>query len=102
MGEMRTVYLMVCAFLMQACAGQPSDVKCSLVPCEMSPPATFTATQEQAWQDCMKRARERSPVAIGSVALSTTAKTQRDYDACVSEAKQRSREGGWLGPADET
>jgi len=84
---MKAVYLIVCASLMQACVGQPSDLKCSLVPCEMSPPSTLTATQEQAWHDCMKRAREHSPVALDSVAISTTSKEQRDYDACVAEAK---------------
>jgi hypothetical protein len=84
---MRTAYLIVCASLLGACAGQPSDLKCSLVPCEMSPPSTFTATQEQAWHDCMKRTREQYPVALGSVAISTTSKEQRDYDACVTEAK---------------
>jgi hypothetical protein len=35
----------------------------------------------------MKRAREQYPVAMGSVAISTTSKEQRDYDAGVAEAK---------------
>src|ERR1700730_16464021 len=48
---------------------------------------TFTPTQRQAWIDCMKRMREQSPVAMGSVVISTIPKVQRDYDECVSEAK---------------
>jgi hypothetical protein len=84
---MRTIYLIMCACLIQACAGQPSDLKCILVPCQWSPPATFTPTQRQAWIDCMKRMREQSPVAMGPVVISTIPKVQRDYDECVSEAK---------------
>ena len=74
-------FLMGCAWLLQSCAGQPADLKCSLIPCQMQPPATFTAKQQTEFHDCWKR--EYS----GLIRLSTGAMLQRDYDKCVEEAK---------------
>jgi hypothetical protein len=70
--------------MLQSCAGEPADLKCSLVPCTMEPPATLTASQQQAWHDCMAR---KHP---SFIALSTGAMQQRDYDDCVLEAKATS------------
>jgi len=78
MDEMKTIYLIACACLIQACSGQPSDLKCSLLPCQMTPPATFTAQQQDAWHACMDRKRS---------VITTIPKEQRDYDACVAEAQ---------------
>lgn len=74
------------SLLIGACAGQPSDLKCSLVPCQTSPPENFTTAQQQAWHDCMTRKANERPLSLGAVGLKTITKVQRDYDACVTEA----------------
>jgi hypothetical protein len=79
--------LVLSACLMAGCAGQPSDLKCSLVPCHLTPPENFTAKQQGAWLECMKRTHERRPLSVGPVAITTMPKEQRDYDACVTEAQ---------------
>jgi hypothetical protein len=53
----------------------------------MEPPPALTATQQQAWHDCMEQKRQQHPIALGPIALSTIAKKQRDYDNCVALAK---------------
>ena len=67
--------------MLQSCAGEPADLKCSLVPCHMEPPAALTVKQTQAWHDCMSN-KHQFPIV-----LSTSAMNQRDYDDCVAEAK---------------
>jgi hypothetical protein len=74
------------SLLIGACAGQPSDLKCSLVPCQMSPPENFTTAQQQAWHDCMTRKANDRPLSLSPVGPTTIPKVQRDYDACVTEA----------------
>jgi hypothetical protein len=75
------------AWMFQSCAGEPADLKCSLVPCRTEPPMTLTANQRQAWHDCMNQRREEYPIALGPVGLTTTTKEQRDYDDCVSQVR---------------
>jgi hypothetical protein len=73
--------LLMSLWLLQSCTGQPADLKCSLVPCTMEPPATLTASQQQGWHDCMAKKHQ------SFIALTTGAMQQQDYDDCVSEAK---------------
>jgi hypothetical protein len=75
------VALIAFACMLQSCAGEPADLKCSLVPCHMEPPAALTVKQTQAWHDCMSN-KHQFPIV-----LSTSAMNQRDYDDCVAEAK---------------
>jgi hypothetical protein len=73
------------SLLIGACTGQPSDLKCSLVPCQTSPPENFTTAQQQAWH-CMTQKADERPLSHSPVGLTTIPNVQRDYDACVTEA----------------
>jgi hypothetical protein len=81
------VLLVAAALALYGCvAGQPADLKCSLIPCYTELLATMTANQKQAFHGCMKRKRQENPLALGPVLVTTLAKQQRDYDNCVSQA----------------
>lgn len=69
------------ALMLQCCSGQPADLKCSLLPCHMEPPSTFTAKQQQAFHDCWTHTH------FPLVVLNSGARFQRAYDHCISEAK---------------
>jgi hypothetical protein len=73
--------LIVWAWMLQSCAGQPADLKCGLLPCHVEPPETLAPNQQQAFHDCWKQRHQ------DLVGLSTAAREQRDYDNCLSEAK---------------
>ncbi len=51
------------------------------------PATTMTPNQQQAFHDCMKQKRQEYILPLGPVFVDTAAKQQRDYDACVAQAK---------------
>jgi hypothetical protein len=54
---------------------------------ETAVPASMTPNQQQAFHDCMKQRRQEYILPLGPVFVDTAAKQQRDYDACVAQAK---------------
>ena len=50
-------------------------------------PATMTPSQQQAFHDCIKQKRQEYILPLGPVFVDPAAKQQRDYDACVAQAK---------------
>ncbi len=67
-GNISFVVLIVSARMLQSCSGQPADLKCSLLPCRMEPPATLTTKQTQAWHDCMNH-KHQFPIALSTAAM---------------------------------
>ena len=53
---------------------------------EAAAPATMTPNQQQAFRGCMKQKRQVYILPLGPEFVDTAAK-QRDYDACVAQAK---------------
>lgn len=53
---------------------------------EAAAPAAMIPNQQQAFHDCMKQRRQEYILPIGPVFVDSAAK-QRDYDACVAQAK---------------
>jgi hypothetical protein len=54
---------------------------------ETAAPATMTPNQQQAFHGCMKQKRQEYILPLGPIFVNTAAKQQRDYDACVAQAK---------------
>src|SRR5258708_12908963 len=61
-GNISFVVLIVSARMLQSCSGQTDDLKCSLLPCRMEPPATFTTETDPSLRK--PRSASSTPAAV--------------------------------------
>jgi hypothetical protein len=61
-GNISFVVLIVSARMLQSCSGQTADLKCSLLPCRMEPPATLTTETDPSLRK--PRSASSTPAAV--------------------------------------